>query len=302
MSRYGIPQWTPHSIYHNSRRNNVILEQIPAREYTTTRSGKLKCLVCPWKPVFDNGQALGVHRNGKKHKAQGARNKKSQRQVAYIPDIQRVNDPAPILTAVRSADLSGGHEISNKRKQPFSTVATNNEQDFFEPVWKKQKVETLNTQPIVKRGNPVRRTPATYNNKSHHHVPIPPSWQASSSSVNEIKPVVPQGTSVRDLKKEGECKQYYARIQSLGWKRSEAGEWFKDPELEWESDDDEPPAPPEHLGIELVIQKDSEELQTNEKIIKPKKELSAEKKEKVAIKRRNRKQKQKKNKETLIIS
>ncbi|EDO46534.1 predicted protein [Nematostella vectensis] len=56
-------------IQKKRRVNDLLLDEIPIDEAIITKNGKLACLVCNHRPVFDTSAVLSIHRQGKKHLA-----------------------------------------------------------------------------------------------------------------------------------------------------------------------------------------------------------------------------------------
>ncbi|KXJ09167.1 sodium channel modifier 1 [Exaiptasia diaphana] len=57
------------NIQRKRRVNDLLLDNIPSDEITLMSNGKLACLVCHHRPVFDTTAMISLHRNGKKHLA-----------------------------------------------------------------------------------------------------------------------------------------------------------------------------------------------------------------------------------------
>ncbi|XP_019622285.1 PREDICTED: sodium channel modifier 1-like [Branchiostoma belcheri] len=92
------------------RVTELLAEDIPDDEALLMKNGRLACLVCSHKPVFDTVDMLTVHRGGRKHlnNQQKFYSKKQEladlilkRKQEQFLSAQDQEDPAPLLTQTR---------------------------------------------------------------------------------------------------------------------------------------------------------------------------------------------------------
>ncbi|KAK3727495.1 hypothetical protein QZH41_018362 [Actinostola sp. cb2023] len=115
---------------HRKRRvNDLLLDTIPCDEVFLMANGKLACIVCRHRPVFDTTAMLSIHRNGKKHITNALVKLERAKEDAEI--IQRrehesylkanKNGEAPLLGITKlkkELALNDSHQSTNDYKKP----------------------------------------------------------------------------------------------------------------------------------------------------------------------------------------
>ncbi|XP_066269902.1 sodium channel modifier 1-like [Branchiostoma lanceolatum] len=268
----------------------LLAGDIPDDEALLMKNGRLTCLVCGHRPVFDTIDMLTVHRGGKKHlnNQQKFYSKKQEladlilkrRQEQFL-SAQDAEDPTPLLTQTRqitqhalmTAATPYNPCVKQGRKKE-EDQAKGEETSFFQRK-RNSDEESFVVQPYKSKRAPKQdesQTPTTSanpDNESKHKLSttdLPAKQIVMKLDNDSTKPkdhakcwkkAKLQGTGILVLQKkqkqvtkeekpelsEERRKEiaHHLKLTSSGWKRDRGGHWVKDEDVEFDSDEEEPP-------------------------------------------------------------
>ncbi|XP_073423110.1 sodium channel modifier 1 [Dendrobates tinctorius] len=237
---------------------DLLASYIPEDEALLLKNGRYACTVCHHRPVFDTVDMLAVHRKGKKHtaflqrfygKKAAHRNEVQKRQHEQYVRAEEAGEqlPAPLLEQTRKITQ---HALL--KAAPYNSCCTRHRPEEVrrkgsssEVGGSTQPISSLsNRQVCIQHGQP--KTPAETS------CPEPSSSTGScteSQSKKESKNKKMQKSSEKgeDAANDPERRrmmEHYLSLRSSGWIPDGAGKWVKDENVEFDSDEEEPPPIP----------------------------------------------------------
>lgn len=245
MSVFGGDSWA-RDAQQRKRRLDELLLPITAPSSPSTpdsfkklHNGKLACLICPHRPVLDTPLMLSMHNKGARHIAAESR--------------------------LREKELSKKHEIS-KRLALSSDVSHSNSGNPRTSVWP----TNIKEKPLIEetRRAILEAQSSRFNDFQGKKVSRDSEWMTITSSFdsNVASSDVPKELSTGNTgSREWSCKgQSFAGNQTQdklfsdrqtevrkrqeqelwftasGWKRDGHGRWYRDENVEFDSDEDDP--------------------------------------------------------------
>nr|XP_057908937.1 sodium channel modifier 1 [Doryrhamphus excisus] len=219
---------------------------IPEDEAALLSNGRYTCLVCSFRPVFDTVDMLTVHRKGKRHleglkafygkKAELKHEITKRKQENFIraeeDRRQEGSSSAPLLAKTRkltnhallkTVPYNSCHRRTSTKTEkgpvsrasgPSGTTCSKTSLEYLDP---------------PKRASESEVSGCT-REKSH---PTKPSGGRPLAAIPEPEPMTPQ----RRLEME-----HYLKLKSDGWIQDRSGQWVKDQNVEFDSDEEEPPS------------------------------------------------------------
>ncbi|XP_063803051.1 sodium channel modifier 1 [Pseudophryne corroboree] len=241
---------------------DLLASYIPKDEALLIKNGRYACTVCHHRPVFDTIDMLTVHRSGKKHisclqrhygKKLNHRNEIQKRQHQEYVRAEEAGEqlpkgPAPLLAQTRKITQN-----ALLKAAPYNSCCSRKRPDAG---------KKMSSSEIPPSSAPIAIT------ESSHPVtswPVPPESTAGVSHSEPTgsfsgvsKPSAVQKHSGRRKKRKSSGKgeepgddpdrrremQHYLLLKSSGWIPDGTGKWVKDESVEFDSDEDEPPAVP----------------------------------------------------------
>ncbi|KAJ7307212.1 hypothetical protein JRQ81_009204 [Phrynocephalus forsythii] len=255
---------------------DLLANYIPEDEALLLRDGRYACAVCFHRPVFDTLDMLTVHRSGKKHLVSLQTfygNKRSlenevqkRRHQAYVEaeesGTRAAPGPAPLLASTKKITQN-----ALLRTVPYSSCCRRNRENRDDPGSSSSKVGDVSKgfereKPPKSKGfvplkgddgfggveaTPSNELPGSTNTRSESgKVPAPgkqhsrkgkgPSSGKTSSKPSDLTP------------EKRQALEHYLRLKSSGWVQDGTGKWVKDENVEFDSDEEEPPAPDEAVA------------------------------------------------------
>ncbi|KAM5256357.1 LOW QUALITY PROTEIN: sodium channel modifier 1 [Ctenodactylus gundi] len=205
------------------RVGDLLASYIPEDEALMLRDGRFACAVCPHRPVLDTLAMLTAHRAGKKHltSLQLFYGKKQPRKgVEQHPRQgnewrEETKAEAPLLTQTRLITQNALH------RPP----------DYNSCCRRKHRLEAPG--PSVS-GTPLPATEIELQSRKVGMEPEPGVGQPAkeSASVSAPAPMSPMRRRALDR---------YLTLRSSGWIPDGQGRWIKDENVEFDSDEEEPP-------------------------------------------------------------
>lgn len=205
MSVFGGDSWAREAQHRKRRVDDLLIEGINASAYKKLPNGKFSCLVCPQRPVLDTPLMLSTHMKGSRHRASESilRERELTIQNEKNKRIAISNGAASVSSAIACGPsfASANKTLILSGKPPQGSTI--------------QKIQD------VKSYNNARRP-------SIRDKGISTEFEQVSSDI------VIEQFAFRD-RRERELK-----FTAAGWKRDCHGKWFKDENVEFDSDEEDP--------------------------------------------------------------
>ncbi|XP_004632431.1 sodium channel modifier 1 [Octodon degus] len=219
--------WSQLNVLKKRRVGDLLASYIPEDEALMLRDGRFACAICPHRPVLDTLAMLTAHRGGKKHLSSLQLfygKKQPEKEMGQNPRPQNeskreeTKSEAPLLTQTRLITQSALHRAPHynsccRRKHrpeaPASSVSCS----------------PLATQEIELHSETINREPE----------PRPGPQAKESATASDPAPMSPTRRRALD---------HYLTLRSSGWIPDGEGRWIKDENVEFDSDEEEPPGLP----------------------------------------------------------
>ncbi|XP_078474988.1 sodium channel modifier 1 [Lampetra planeri] len=243
---------------------DLLVANIAEDEAMLCSNGRLACTVCPHRPVFDTVDVLASHRRGKRHlqslqKHYGRKLdlknellKRKHKSYVEAESGTAQEDPAPLLSETRQKAY---HALL--KSAPYNSCCH------------KRRVPSDAGSESASGGcsrGAVERAEARDSPSSPGPAPSPRLPAAAAAASSAPSPSAPQGPAA-DAERRGVTKsekrkskgargdvpcqpadparrhelEHYLHLKSLGWVRNRDGQWEKDEDVEFDSDEEEPP-------------------------------------------------------------
>lgn len=248
------------NVLRKRRVADLLASYIPEDEALLMNNGRYACTVCHHRPVFDTIDMLSIHRNGKKHtaslqslygKKMELRNEVQKRKHQEYVRAEEAGEqlpkgPAPLLAQTRriahhallkSAPYNSccsrkrpgdaGKEIGSPELSapPPSSLMSHTSQLVSE--WPgPQEAAAVQSEPAGRSRGP--ETKKSVRRKKKKDRKCPGKGEEPPSDEPEKK---------REM-------DHYLHLRSAGWIPDGSGKWVKDENVEFDSDEEEPPPMP----------------------------------------------------------
>ncbi|XP_040854679.1 sodium channel modifier 1 isoform X1 [Ochotona curzoniae] len=217
--------WSQLNVLKKRRVGDLLASYIPEDEALMLRDGRFACAICPHRPVLDTLAMLTTHRAGKKHLSSlqlfyGKKQpeKGTEQNPRQQGDSRRdeTQTEAPLLTQTRLITQNALHRAPQynsccRRKYrpeaPGSSVSHSSLPSAAEVELQSEKMS---------------REPECG--------PSPPAREAAT---------IPAPAPVSPMKRR--ALDHYLTLRSSGWIPDGRGRWVKDENVEFDSDEEEPP-------------------------------------------------------------
>ncbi|XP_051132140.1 uncharacterized protein LOC127252132 [Andrographis paniculata] len=211
MSVFGGDSWAREAQYRKRRVDDLMIEGIEAASYKKLPSGKFACLICPKNPVLDTPIMLATHRRGSSHRANELRHKDRKNFIR--------EEASKKLAMSNCAETNANSSSSNSTK-----------------------IQKTNIRPLIERARGAATEvisgavsrPEVKSGASSLVLPCRGDFGCNGNSIEgEPTSVVPP----LDCRKHREME---LKFTAAGWKRDCHGKWFKDENVEFDSDEEDP--------------------------------------------------------------
>lgn len=212
MSVFGGDSWAREAQHRKRRIEDLVVEGIDGSSYKKLSNGKYACLICPNTPILDSPLMFSVHSKGSRHRI--AESKLKERELNRQDEIKKrmaLSGCSIGSTSIQKVGLSSKPLIEQTRKTASEILLNKSPQ---------QSVVTERSA-ILSCG----------------HFPNGPSNSIVNSSTYALEmpgKVVQQQFDFRE-RQERELK-----FTAAGWKRDGHGKWFRDENVEFDSDEEDP--------------------------------------------------------------
>ncbi|XP_029436435.1 sodium channel modifier 1-like [Rhinatrema bivittatum] len=238
---------------------------IPEDEALLLKNGRYACTVCTHRPVFDTLDMLTVHRAGKKHvaslqwfygKKRDQENEVQKRQqVAFLKAEEAGGQvpagPAPLLAQTRrithhallkatpynsccrrSRSESSGTSTAHSGSEP-SAIGTACESSGAQSPYPGQEAVGVEATPSSRLRGHQSSSSGSLKGRG---------WKVKKRSTGKATPraLCPEvGSEGCDQRR---AIEHYLLLRSSGWIQDASGQWTKDENVEFDSDEEQPPA------------------------------------------------------------
>ncbi|KAJ9152942.1 hypothetical protein P3X46_026446 [Hevea brasiliensis] len=215
MSVFGGDSWAREAQYRKRRLDDLAIQGLEGSSYKKLSSGKYACLVCPHNPVLDSPLMLSMHCKGSRHLAAESRLK--ERESMRKDEINK---------RLALSDSSVG----------FADYTSLNEKVRLACSSKPLIEQTRKAASEVLCNKPPRQ------NSGNQSCDV----KLSKGQVPDVKtlscPLV-EGSSGLLIQHQLDFRKHRERelkFIEAGWKRDCHGKWFKDENVEFDSDEEDP--------------------------------------------------------------
>nr|CAB3265898.1 Sodium channel modifier 1 [Phallusia mammillata] len=208
---------------------------IPIDEAKKLKDGRFTCLVCGSQHIFDTISILQIHRNSTKHN----KNLKyfQRRKVEMLQQIESRladNDKHKSDLLEKRASLLGNNTQTICNRKHYKSNPKK-----YQP---KPKLQLMTKEKSQKRDESIEHREKP---KNDHPIPNPQNQKTCLDRVAKTMPFnnAEEYKSRQNMTAEEKAELTRKEIEkrSQGWVRNRAGEWEKDPNVEFDSDEDELP-------------------------------------------------------------
>ncbi|CAL5377303.1 unnamed protein product [Camellia sinensis] len=221
MSVFGGDSWGREAQYRKRRVDDLVVEGLEASSYRKLSSGKYACLVCPHNPILDTPLMLSMHIKGSRHCVAESRLKEKQ---------QVIQDEINKRIALSECSSGTAKSSTSTQVNPQCRLVR---KPLIEQTWRATSEILCNKTPHqseAKGNNDVK------SNKGHStYEPFCSNDAGSSLAIEAYGNLVAQQQSDIQERRERELK-----FTAAGWKRDGHGKWFKDENVEFDSDEEDP--------------------------------------------------------------
>ncbi|KAI0494821.1 hypothetical protein KFK09_024964 [Dendrobium nobile] len=243
MSVFGGDSWAREAHHRKRRLDDLLLSSTSSSStgdsfYKKISNGKFACLVCPHKPVLDSPLILSMHIKGSRHIA--AETKLKEKELSIKEEINKrialSGDISDISTSICPSSKLKGSAVQNK---PHN-----------KPLIEKTRQVLLETHCDRIRGynlndgsNPVTATALTllsdHVSKQIQRTSFVVPFNHNENSNEKITAVDSKMISDQNAElRKRRAKEL--QFTAAGWKRDGQGKWYKDENVEFDSDEEDP--------------------------------------------------------------
>ncbi|XP_072284411.1 sodium channel modifier 1 [Pyxicephalus adspersus] len=246
------------NVLRKRRVADLLASYIPEDEALLLKNGQYACTVCHHRPVFDTVDMLSIHRNGKKHlaclqrfygKKTELRNEVQKRQHQEYVRAEEAGElpkgPAPLL--VQTSRIT--HHALLKSAPYNSCCSRKRPGDAGKTITTPEVVAPPPSLLMSHTSQLVSEWPAPPGIVSAHSEPGGSSEEPQPKKTARHKkkdrkcPGKGEETPSDDPEKK-QAMEHYLRLRSAGWIPDGSGKWVKDENVEFDSDEEEPPSMP----------------------------------------------------------
>lgn len=224
MSVFGGDSWGREAQQRKRRVDDLLLSSSSSSLYKKLSNGKYSCVVCPHNPMLDSPLAFSLHAKGSRHIAAASRIK--EREMSIKEEVNKRIALSPDSTA--SSGIIGSSKESKAKNQPLieqtrKAILEAQCKRFWNQSSKQFSYsETANAASI---SDTKVELEGTFKMKESGSVVI---------NKDSNKLLLEWNETLR-VRREKELK-----FISAGWKRDGFGKWYKDDNVEFDSDEEDP--------------------------------------------------------------
>ncbi|XP_056300306.1 sodium channel modifier 1 isoform X2 [Pseudoliparis swirei] len=240
------------NILQKRRVADLLSHFIPEDEAALMRNGRYTCVVCSYRPVFDTVDTLTAHRNGKRHleglkafygKKARLKNERTKRlHEHYVQAEDTRQEPscsAPLLAQTRRLTRHALLKTVpyNSRHAKTSTKSEKGPLGAGSETGLNSSGKTVSEQEKARRQTEGSNRLTQSTSADEGSRPSEDRTGANGAAAQEAEPITAERRSELE---------HYLKLKSDGWLKDRSGRWVRDRNVEFDSDEEEPPslAPP----------------------------------------------------------
>ncbi|XP_062321474.1 sodium channel modifier 1 [Osmerus eperlanus] len=244
------------NILKKRRVADLLSNFIPEDEAALLKNGRYTCLVCSYRPVFDTVDMLTVHRKGKRH-LEGMKWYYGQKKQLQNEIVKRKHQDYVLAEDSRQEPSSSAPLLTQTRKIAHHALLKTAPYNSCH-----KKTSTKSEKGPANSGSEINISPSSTTSSPQHQTREQPSINAAYST-----PTVNQGLCPSERKNESKTSnptvshesehltaqrrrelEHYLKLKSAGWLQDRSGQWVKDENVEFDSDEEEPAPVPSSPG------------------------------------------------------
>ncbi|KAG2579365.1 hypothetical protein PVAP13_6NG283600 [Panicum virgatum] len=246
MSVFGGDSWARDAQQRKRRLDDLMLPAPASSSPSTPESfrrlpnGKLACLVCPNRPVLDSPLMLSMHNKGARHIA--AESRLREKELSKKHEINKRMALSSDASHSNSGNAHSSSKPTNMKEKPLieqtrRAILESQSSRFHDFNAKKVShdlkwtTNTSSSDPHVAPSD-VPMEKLTGNTRSIQCN----SSKGESFAGNQIQGKLPSDWQTEARKRQEQELQFTAS----GWKRDGHGRWYRDENVEFDSDEDDP--------------------------------------------------------------
>ncbi|KAL8209595.1 hypothetical protein R6Q57_006327 [Mikania cordata] len=216
MSVFGGDSWGREAQHRKRRVDDLMLDTAGDHSsYRKLSTGKYACIVCPHNPVLDTPVMLSMHRKSKRHLA--AESKLKQREEERRNEMDK-----RIALSLDSTSINKNSYKSTKQANLAS-----------KPLTEKTRKTTFE---VLHHSYPEQNN--AVNNQSRCLISENEPYDLTNATFVHMET---SGNDVLKLPLDyRERKERELKFTAAGWKRDGHGGWFRDENVEFDSDEEDP--------------------------------------------------------------
>uniref|UniRef100_A0A0E0QKA0 Sodium channel modifier 1 n=1 Tax=Oryza rufipogon TaxID=4529 RepID=A0A0E0QKA0_ORYRU len=239
MSVFGGDRWARDARQRKRRLDDLMLPASAASPSSSSpdsfrrlSNGKFACLVCPHRPVLDSPLMLSMHNKGSRHIA--AESRLREKELSRQQEINKRLAISPEASVSSSGKQHYGVRSSDMKEKP---LIQQTRQAILEAQSSRFIIDSAN-----KKSHDLERT----SNSSLCDSQVTPSVPMEKWSGDTVKGKFFAGdrTATKMLAEEQadfqKRQEQELKFTASGWKRDGHGRWYRDENVEFDSDEDDP--------------------------------------------------------------
>ncbi|XP_050234165.1 uncharacterized protein LOC126682495 [Mercurialis annua] len=215
MSVYGGDSWGREAECRKRRVHNLLINGVDDSHYKKLSNGKYKCLVCPHNPILDSPLHLSMHCKGSRHLA--AESQLKERESMRKDEIHK-------RLAVSESHFGATNSTSLNKKVRLGT----------EPLIE----QTTKTKPLIEQTRNATSEALSYNG-THQQSSGNQHYDGKLCTGQDAN-LTSEGLLLQQQWDFRERRERELKFIEAGWKRDCHGKWFRDENVEFDSDEEDP--------------------------------------------------------------
>ncbi|KAF6075824.1 sodium channel modifier 1 [Phyllostomus discolor] len=219
--------WSQLNVLKKRRVGDLLASYIPEDEALMLRDGRFACAICPHRPVLDTLAMLTAHRAGKKHlsslqlfygKKQPGKGMEQNPRQQNESEKEETKAEAPLLTQTRLITQNALHRAPHYNsccRRKYRSVRPEAPRPSVSP-------SPLPPPEVGLQSGQISRDPE-------------PGAGSQAKELATVSPPAPMSPTRR------RALDHYLTLRSSGWIPDGRGRWVKDENVEFDSDEEEPP-------------------------------------------------------------
>uniref|UniRef100_A0A1B6KI64 Sodium channel modifier 1 n=1 Tax=Graphocephala atropunctata TaxID=36148 RepID=A0A1B6KI64_9HEMI len=233
-----------HNLTHQ-RVRELLSSHIPQDEAKLLSNGRLACMICLHRPVFDTINMLAMHRRGKRHLYELSKHIQCQEQSAMkvLRRSHPLTEEASDKPDLTSSPMLGARHTrpARNRRKPILEILPSSK--VISPEVAEPKSASATVRLYLKsmtRKSSLDRV--VEKSRESYGAGLVPSRPQHCVAVPECDPV--QLVDKPAAPTQSPSQDYELKLRMSGWIKDQMGKWIKDPNVEFDSDEEETPTPP----------------------------------------------------------